>query len=82
MSTDEPTRTDEASDHDHDHAKPAPAPAPAARKPGGDALADSFARAREADHDIVASREAAKWFTFTMLGIAVYAAVVIGWIYL
>lgn len=48
----------------------------------GDALHASFEAAREADLDAVPEREARKWFTYTVVGIAVYAAVVIVWIYL
>ena len=67
-------------DHAHDEAEVA-VPAKASRPAPGGALAGTFAKARERDHDLVAADEASKWFTYTMIGIAVYAAVVIGWIY-
>ncbi len=86
MTSDQETHADDPRDdgddeHDGDAAPAVPAPAKASRPAPGGALAETFARAREADHDVVAAHEAAKWFTYTMVGIAVYAAVVIGWIY-
>ncbi|MFO0683776.1 MAG: hypothetical protein U0234_17080 [Sandaracinus sp.] len=87
MTSDQETHADDSrqgggEEHAHDEAAEAtPAKAKASTPAAGGALAGTFAKARERDHDLVAADEASKWFTYTMIGIAVYAAVVIGWIY-
>lgn len=67
--------------HDHHAHAAKPAPKPAVRFPE-DALHASFEHAHQADLDAVPQREMGMWFTYTMIGIAVYGAVVIYWIYL
>jgi hypothetical protein len=71
----------EHDDDAHEHAAPAAARKPAPTFPA-DALHTSFEQAHTADLDAVPQREASMWFTYTMIGIAVYGAVVIYWIYL
>lgn len=62
-------------------AAPARKPAPTPVFPD-DALHAAFEASRKEDLDAIPAREAAKWFTYTVVGIAVYGAVVIYFIYL